>query len=36
MNILLISTGGGGANILRSLKTLFARDVAVAHKTDPK
>ncbi len=36
MNILLISTGGGGANILRSLKALFARDVAVAHKTDPK
>jgi cell division GTPase FtsZ len=36
MNILLISTGGGGGNILRSLKALFARDVAVAHKTDPK
>ena len=36
MNILLISTGGGGANILRSLKALFARDVAVAHKTDAR
>ena len=36
MNILLLSTGGGGGNILRSLKTLFARDVAVAHKTDAK
>ena len=34
MNILLLSTGGGGGNILRSLKTLFARDVAVAQKTD--
>jgi len=36
MNILLISAGGGGGNILRSLKTLFARDVAIAHKTDAK
>ena len=36
MNILLLSTGGGGGNILRSLKTLFARDVAIAHKTDAK
>ena len=36
MNILLVSTGGGGGNILRSLKTLFARDVAIAHKTDAK
>ncbi|HEX5070611.1 MAG TPA: hypothetical protein VFV78_10400 [Vicinamibacterales bacterium] len=34
MNILLLSTGGGGGNILRSLKTLFARDVAIARKTD--
>ena len=34
MNILLLSTGGGGGNILRSLKTLFARDVAIAHKAD--
>ncbi|HYU80962.1 MAG TPA: hypothetical protein VEK56_18380 [Vicinamibacterales bacterium] len=36
MNILLLSTGGGGGNILRSLKTLFARDVAVAQKTDAR
>jgi cell division GTPase FtsZ len=36
VNILLLSTGGGGGNILRSLKTLFARDVAIAHKTDAK
>jgi len=36
MSILLLSTGGGGGNILRSLKTLFARDVAIAHKTDAK
>src|SRR6188474_1507402 len=34
MNILLLSTGGGGGNILRSLKTLFDRDVAIAHRTD--
>jgi cell division GTPase FtsZ len=34
MSILLVSTGGGGGNILRSLKTLFARDVAIAQKTD--
>ena len=34
MSILLLSAGGGGGNILRSLKTLFARDVAIAHETD--
>src|SRR6187397_3312064 len=34
MSLLLLSTGGGGGNILRSLKTLFARDVAIAQKTD--
>lgn len=34
MNILLLSTGGGGGNILRSLKALFYRDIAVAEKTD--
>ena len=34
MSILLLGSGGGGGNILRSLKTLFARDVAIAHKTD--
>jgi cell division GTPase FtsZ len=36
LNILLLSSGGGGGNILRSLKALFARDVAIAHKTDAK
>ena len=35
MNILLLSTGGGGANILRSLKTLFERDVASIQQSDP-
>ena len=34
MNILLLSAGGGGGNILRSLKSLFHRDLAVAEKTD--
>ena len=34
MSILLVSTGGGGGNILRSLKALFARDVAIAQKAD--
>jgi cell division GTPase FtsZ len=35
VNILLLSAGGGGGNILRSVKTLFQRDVAVAQETDP-
>ncbi|HVG54297.1 MAG TPA: hypothetical protein VM846_07715 [Vicinamibacterales bacterium] len=34
MRILLLSAGGGGGNILRSLKSLFYRDIAVAEKTD--
>src|SRR5688572_17620369 len=34
MNILLLSTGGGGGNILRSVKSLFHRDVAITQKTD--
>ena len=34
MNILLLSLGGGGGNILRSVKDLFRRDLAVAQKTD--
>jgi cell division GTPase FtsZ len=34
VNILLLSAGGGGGNILRSLKTLFRRDVLVTQKTD--
>ncbi len=36
MNILLMSAGGGGGNILRSLKRLFRRDLIVAQKTSPK
>src|SRR5262245_12664895 len=34
MNILLLSTGGGGGNILRSLKNLFRRDLLVTQKAD--
>ncbi len=34
MNILLMSLGGGGGNILRSVKTLFHRDLVVSQKTD--
>ena len=34
MNLLLLSTGGGGGNIVRSVKALFHRDVAVAQRTD--
>lgn len=34
MNILLLSVGGGGGNILRSVKDLFRRDLAVTQKTD--
>jgi cell division GTPase FtsZ len=36
VNILLLSAGGGGGNILRSLKSLFRRDLAVAQKTDAR
>jgi cell division GTPase FtsZ len=36
VNILLLSTGGGGGNILRSLKALFRRDLIVTQKADPK
>jgi cell division GTPase FtsZ len=35
MHILLLSAGGGGGNILRSLKAAFQRDLAVAHQADP-
>jgi cell division GTPase FtsZ len=35
MNILLLSTGGGGGNILRSLKSLFELDVTITRNTDP-
>ena len=36
MNILLLSLGGGGGNILRSTKELFHRDLTVTQKTDGK
>jgi len=36
VNVLLLSLGGGGGNVLRSLKTLFRRDLAVAQRTDAK
>ena len=36
MNILLLSLGGGGGNILRSVKELFRRDLAVTQKSDGK
>ncbi len=36
MSILLLSIGGGGGNILRSLKTLFDHDVEITRKTDPE
>ena len=36
MHILLLSAGGGGGNILRSVKAAFRRDVAVAQKTDAR
>src|SRR2546430_2557473 len=36
VNILLMSSGGGAGNILRSLKTLFRRDLIVTQKSDPK
>jgi cell division GTPase FtsZ len=35
MHILLISAGGGGGNILRSVMATFRRDLAVTQKTDP-
>ena len=36
MKILLASTGGGGGNILRSIKALFRQDLALAQKTDAR
>jgi cell division GTPase FtsZ len=36
VSILLLSLGGGGGNILRSLKALFRRDLLVTQKSDPK
>src|SRR6185503_18250571 len=35
MHILLVSAGGGGGNILRSVMATFRRDLAVTQKTDP-
>jgi len=36
VNILLLSAGGGGGNILRSVKALFRQDLAIAENADPK
>jgi cell division GTPase FtsZ len=36
VNVLLLSAGGGGGNILRSLKALFRRDLLVTQKSDPR
>ena len=36
MRLLLLSTGGGGGNILRSVKALFEHDLAVTEKADPR
>ena len=36
MHILLLSAGGGGGNILRSVKASFRRDLAVTQKTDSR
>jgi cell division GTPase FtsZ len=35
VRLLLLSTGGGGGNILRSVKALFEQDLAVTERTDP-
>ena len=34
MNVLLLALGGGGGNILRSLKTILQRDLAITQETD--
>lgn len=36
MRLLLLSTGGGGGNILRSVKALFEQDLAVTGRSDPR
>jgi len=36
MHILLLSAGGGGGNILRSVTASFRRDLAVTQKADPR
>jgi cell division GTPase FtsZ len=36
VRLLLLSTGGGGGNILRSVKALFEQDLAVTDRGDPR
>jgi cell division GTPase FtsZ len=36
VRLLLLSTGGGGGNILRSVKALFEQDLAVTESADPQ
>lgn len=36
MTVLILSLGGGGGHILRSLKALFHRDLATAQKSHPR
>ena len=36
MTILILSLGGGGGNILRSVQALFRRDLAAVQHTDPR
>jgi cell division GTPase FtsZ len=36
MTVLILSLGGGGGNILRSLKALFRRDLATIQERDPR
>ncbi len=36
MRLLLLSTGGGGGNILRSVKALFEQDLAVTEQADAR
>src|SRR5262245_17400016 len=36
MTVLILSLGGGGGNILRSLKAMFRRDLATIQESDPR
>jgi hypothetical protein len=36
MTVLILSLGGGGGNILRSLKAMFRRDLATIQDSDPR
>jgi cell division GTPase FtsZ len=36
MTVLILSLGGGGGNILRSLKAMFRRDLATIQASDPR